>query len=149
MRRARGNDAGGQLILELLNTWFQQASLLTWEQLKVKLGTRHMLTLTCGVNLASDLAAQHRYQEAYDLDAEVLELCQALIGRNHPSTLACSLNLSFDLRDLDREAEGATLFDQTMANYSQVLGAEHPAIRAAHASQRAKCDVDLMQFWCP
>ncbi|WP_433364706.1 FxSxx-COOH system tetratricopeptide repeat protein [Actinoplanes sp. CA-142083] len=117
-----------------------------WEELRDKLGTRHMLTLTCGINLASDLAVQGRHQEAYDLDAEILDLCQDLIGREHPSTLACSLNLSFDLTALGREEEGTTLFDETMLAYAQVLGGEHPAIRAAHARERANCDVDPMQF---
>jgi hypothetical protein len=38
------------------------------------------------------------------------------------------------------------LFDDTAVTYGRVLGAEHPAMLAAHARQRANCDVDPMQF---
>jgi tetratricopeptide (TPR) repeat protein len=110
------------------------------------LGAPHMLTLTCGINLASDLAAAGEHQAAHDLDADLLNRCRELIGARHPSTLACALNLSFDLTALGRSAEGTRLYENTLVRYAEMLGTEHPAVRAARARQRANCDVDPMQF---
>ena len=104
----------------------------------------HVLTLTCAINLASDLAAMGDHEAAYQLDADILARSERLRGVDHPSTLACSLNLARDLIALGRHAEGQRRLDAVVDAYRRGLGPDHPAIVAALAGERANCDVDPM-----
>jgi hypothetical protein len=109
-----------------------------------RLGGEHVLTLTCAINLASDLAARGDQGAAHRLDAETLARSREVLGGEHPTTLACALNLAFDLRALGRIDEGDRLFAEVLDVYRRVLGDKHPVITAARAGQRANCDVDPM-----
>ncbi len=117
-----------------------------FETLTEVLGADHMLTIICGINLASALAATGEHQAAHDIDAAMLRQAGRFIGPEHPSTLACSLNLALDLAALGLQEESTAMFGNTISAYIRVLGAEHPAIAAARDRARANCDVDPMQF---
>jgi hypothetical protein len=106
------------------------------------LGADHPTTLTCATNLASDLAALGRTQQAYEQDSDTLVRSEQILGVDHPSSLACSVNLALDLRALGRDAEADRIQSDAMARLRHVLGERHPATLNALQSIRADCDID-------
>jgi Tetratricopeptide repeat len=107
-----------------------------------QLGTDHVHSIICAINLASDLAALGETEAAVAMDIESSERSDRVLGVDHPTSLAVSLNLVIDLRTLDRGQEAETRYVDVLTRYRRTLGEEHPATIAAARGIRADCDID-------
>ena len=71
----------------------------TWTR---QLGADDQQTLLLRFSIANVLRSQGRYQEARDLDTEVLERQQAVLGIDHPHALMTAGSLAADLQGARR-----------------------------------------------
>jgi tetratricopeptide (TPR) repeat protein len=89
-------------------------------------------------NLANDLGALGRYEEAVSLMQRTLELKIELYGEAHPSTLNSISNLGEFVGGLGRDAEAESLHRQALDGRTRALGLRHERTinsreRLAHA----------------
>lgn len=75
-------------------------------------------------NLANILRELTRYDEAWELDREVLEQQRELLGPDHRHTLMTSSSLAVDLRARGRYQEALELSEQTYQSWRQAYGEE-------------------------
>ncbi|KIX10040.1 uncharacterized protein Z518_01121 [Rhinocladiella mackenziei CBS 650.93] len=84
-------------------------------------------TLTSMANLASTYRNQGRWQEAEELDVQVMETSSRVLGAEHLDTLTSMTNLASTYWNQGRWQEAEELEVQVMETSSRVLGAEHPS----------------------
>ena len=77
-------------------------------------------------NLASTYRIQGRWNEAEQLEIQVLDLRTKLLGPEHPDTLTSMGNLAGTYRYQGRWNEAEELQIQVMDMRKTLLGAEHP-----------------------
>jgi Tetratricopeptide repeat len=106
------------------------------------LGREHHYSLTCAINLASDLVARGNISEARELAQETLGQLRELLGVDHPLTLACANNLIIDLRTEGAFEEAEVLETDTFERYQRVLGNDHPDTKVALRGERLDFDFD-------
>jgi hypothetical protein len=80
------------------------------ETLKKKLGADHPGTLTSINNLALTYGNQGRWEEAEELDVEVMETRKKKLGADHLDTLTGMNNLALIYWSQDRWKEAEELF---------------------------------------
>ena len=90
------------------------------------LGEEHPDTATSYYNVALNLNAQGRYDEAEPLYRKCLEIRQQVLGEEHPDTAGSYNNLAFNLNAQGRYDEAEPLFRKCLEIFQQVLGEEHP-----------------------
>ena len=71
------------------------------------LGEDHPDSLFSANNLAIDLRLAGDYEQAREIDQEVLSRRRRILGPDHPDTLFSASNLAHDLRELGRYTEAA------------------------------------------
>jgi tetratricopeptide (TPR) repeat protein len=77
-------------------------------------------------NLANVLRDLARYEEAWQLDTELIEEQQELLGPEHRHSLMTSSGLCADLRALGRYTEAVELAETTFHSWSRVFGDDFP-----------------------
>lgn len=77
--------------------------------------------------IANVLRSQGKFQEAFDLDTEVLARQRELLGEDHPSTLQTANGKGGDLRGLGRFREALDLDEQIYRSNSELLGPDEPS----------------------
>jgi tetratricopeptide (TPR) repeat protein len=77
-------------------------------------------------NLESTYRKQGRWNEAEELEVEVVETSNRVLGQEYPNTLTNMANLASTYRDQGRWKEAEELFLQVMKMRKRVLGQEHP-----------------------
>ena len=93
---------------------------------RAQLGDDHPDTLTSASNLAIDLRALGRHQQAHELDEDTLTRRRRVLGDDHPDTLTSASNLAIDLRALGRHQQAHELDEDTLTRRQRVLGDDHP-----------------------
>ena len=83
--------------------------------------------------LAAELQAQGKYDEAEPLFREVLELTRETFGGRHPNTLNCINNLGVLLQAKGDKAAAEPLLDISLELSRKILGSQHPStLRSIH-----------------
>ncbi|KAL5386219.1 hypothetical protein DPSP01_004302 [Paraphaeosphaeria sporulosa] len=80
------------------------------------------LSRKCAMTLYSD----GRYEEAKELEVQVMETRKRVLGEEHPDTLTSIANLASTYRNQGRWKEAEELEVQVMETRKRVLGEEHP-----------------------
>ena len=81
----------------------------TLERYRRILSYDHPYTLASANNLAVDLRALGRLDEALAMDRDILERRRQILGDDHPETLRSAKNLARDLRALGRVDEAEAI----------------------------------------
>jgi hypothetical protein len=69
---------------------------------------------------------QGRWEEAEQLEVQVMETCKTKLGADHPDTLLSMANLAFTLESTSRHAEAIDLLRTCVAKQQRILGPAHP-----------------------
>jgi hypothetical protein len=96
------------------------------ETRKTKLGADHPDTLTSMANLASTLWNQGRWDDAEELEVQVMETRKTKLGADHPDTLTSMANLAFTWKGNGKEIEAVRLMEDCVRIRKRVLGLNHP-----------------------
>src|SRR5690242_4975201 len=88
------------------------------------LGDDHPNTLTSANNLALDLRALSRHQQARDLDEDTLTRRRRVLGDDH--TLTSASSLAADMHGLGQHQQARDLDEDTLTRRRRVLGDDHP-----------------------
>ncbi|NUP04064.1 MAG: toll/interleukin-1 receptor domain-containing protein, partial [Nonomuraea sp.] len=94
-----------------------------------KITADHPDSLRVADNLAVDLAALGRVQEAVDLGEETLARRRRILGEDDLDTLHTASNLAIDLAALGRTGEADALREDTLARQRRLFGQNHPDIK--------------------
>jgi hypothetical protein len=68
-----------------------------------------------------------RWDEAEELQAEVLEIRKRVLGPEHPGTLISMNNLSRTWKAMGQQTEALNLMDKCVQLKKRVLGVNHPS----------------------
>ncbi|KAJ5726312.1 uncharacterized protein N7483_007669 [Penicillium malachiteum] len=96
------------------------------ETFKEMLGPEHPDTLKNMANPASTYRSQQRWEEAEDLQVQVMETRKEVLGPEHLSTLISMGNLASIYWNQGRLKEAEELEVQVMETRKEILGPEHP-----------------------
>jgi hypothetical protein len=96
------------------------------EARKAKLGDDHPSTLTSIGNLASTFWNQGRWEEAEQLQVQVMVMSLMKLGEDHPSTLTSMANLAFTWKSSGRDADAIHLLRDCLTKQKQKIGINHP-----------------------
>jgi tetratricopeptide (TPR) repeat protein len=94
----------------------------------------HEPELTSMAKLASTYWDQGRWEEAEELEVQIMETSKAKLGADHPDTLASMANLASTYRDHGRWEKAKKLEVQVMETSKAKLGADHPSTLASMAN---------------
>ena len=111
-----------------------------------KLGERHPLTLSCGVNLANCRGDSGDPETAEALERQIVSLLRETLGRDHPDTLVCQANLAVTLRQAGRAADAEELKARILTDFGRVIGSSHPDSAQLHKWQRINRDLEPQQI---
>ncbi|MFE0730682.1 tetratricopeptide repeat protein [Streptomyces antibioticus] len=102
--------------------------------------------MVCAINLATDLAALGRHDEARRRGEAALQHSRVGFGEEHPNSLVCAGNLALDLVAVGAETEGAALREDTLRRMERVL--ESPGLLTARcrSGERIDCDIVPLSF---
>jgi MinD-like ATPase involved in chromosome partitioning or flagellar assembly len=95
------------------------------------LGPDDRQTLHLRFHIANVLRSQGSYQEARDLDTDVLARQQELLSMSHPHTLMTAGGLAADLRALGEFDEALDRDRETYSRFKDLFGEDHPRTLAA------------------
>ena len=104
------------------------------------LGEEHPSTATSYNNVASNLNAQGRYEEAEPLYRKGLEISQRVLGEEHPSTATSYNNVASNLDDQGRYEEAEPLYRKGLEISQRVLGEEHPSTATSYNNVASNLD---------
>ncbi len=96
------------------------------------LGEEHPSTATSYNNVAYNLNAQGRLQEAEPLFRKALEICERVLGEEHPSTATSYNNVASNLNAQGRLQEAEPLYRKALEICERVLGEEHPSTATSY-----------------
>jgi hypothetical protein len=85
------------------------------EARKTMLGADDPGMLTSMTNLASTYMGQDRWEEAEQLQMQVMEASKMKLGTDHPDTLTSMANLAYLYESIGRHAEAIDLLKTCMA----------------------------------
>jgi hypothetical protein len=95
------------------------------ETRKTKLGEAHPQTLRSMGNLASTYLKQGRWEEAEQLQAQVMETRKMKLGEDHPDTLRSMANLAFTWKSSGHGPKAVNLLRDCLVKQQLVLGRNH------------------------
>ena len=98
---------------------------------RAKLGEGHPDTATSYGNAGSNLARQHRYDEAQPLFVRATEIIAERLGPDHPDLAKSFNNLGVNLAALGRMREAADFLGEAAAMMAAAHGEAHPDTIAA------------------
>jgi hypothetical protein len=100
---------------------------------------RLQLASKCAITLFSD----GRYEEAKELQVQVMETSKRVLTNEHPSMLNSMHNLAFTLQSQTCYEEALALMERCFQLCEQVLGEEHPDTQLSLnviSSWQAECE---------
>jgi hypothetical protein len=77
-------------------------------------------------NLASTYSNQGRWDEAEQLQVQVMESRKTKLGADHPDTLRSMANLAFTWKSSGHISRALDLLRACLAKQRQILGVNHP-----------------------
>ncbi|KAH8598603.1 hypothetical protein B0O99DRAFT_505943 [Bisporella sp. PMI_857] len=77
-------------------------------------------------NLASTYRNQGRWNEAEDLDVQVIETRKRVLGPEHPDTLTSMANLASTYRHQGRGIDALKLMEECVMLRARTIGTNHP-----------------------
>ncbi|KAJ6002314.1 hypothetical protein N7499_001820 [Penicillium canescens] len=77
-------------------------------------------------NLALTFWDQDRWEEAEQLEVQVIETRKIKLGEDHPSTLRSMANLAFTWESIGQHAKAIDLLRTYVVKQQRVLGLAHP-----------------------
>jgi hypothetical protein len=77
-------------------------------------------------NLAATYRNPGRWEEAEQLEVQVMETRKTKLGVDHPSTLTSMANLAFTWKDQGRKEAAVNLMNECIQLRQAKLGSEHP-----------------------
>jgi hypothetical protein len=80
------------------------------------------------------LYSDERYDEAEELDVQVMETAKRVLGNEHPDTLTSMNNLAFTLKSQNRDEEALSLLVTCFQLHKQVLDEQHPHTKSSLAT---------------
>jgi tetratricopeptide (TPR) repeat protein len=75
---------------------------------------------------ASALHSDGRYEEAEELQVQVVQMRKRVLGEEHPDTISAMSNLAITLGDQGQLDQAATMKKEVLAKRKRILGEEHP-----------------------
>ncbi|KAF2032478.1 kinesin light chain, partial [Setomelanomma holmii] len=96
------------------------------ETRKRALGDKHLDTLTSMANLLSTYWNQMRWNEAEELEVQVMETSSRALGNEHLGKLTSINNLTFTVRSQSRDKEAFSLLEICIQLRKQILGEQYP-----------------------
>jgi hypothetical protein len=87
--------------------------------------------LTLARMCASALHSDGRYNEAKELEMQVLEISERVFGDKHPQTLTSMESPALVFRSQDRKEEAVLLMERCVQLYKQTLGSHHPDFQSS------------------
>ena len=112
---ARGDDRVALPLAEALTA--------AW---RLRSGKDDYHVLFAATSLGAVYRALGRYEQARDLDLDILARRQRVWGDDHPDTLSSASNLAVDHRRLGAMGKARQLDEDTLARRRRVLGEDHP-----------------------
>jgi hypothetical protein len=82
-------------------------------------------------NLASTYQNQGRWNEAEQLELEVMESRKKKLGPEHPDTLTSMANLAFTWKSQGRSNDALALMTKCVESCKVVLGLDHPDTKSS------------------
>ena len=108
--------------------------------LEDNLGEDHPDTATSYNNLASNLNAQGRYDEAEPLYRKALEIHTQVLGEDHPDTATSYNNVAYNLDDQGRYDEAEPLYRKALEIRTRMLGEDHPDTATSYNNVASNLD---------
>ena len=90
------------------------------------LGKEHPDTLASMASWAITCWNQERWDEAENLERQVMEIRSRVLGHRHPDTLMVMANLAHTLKSQGRDQEAIALMRQAERLQKEILGIDHP-----------------------
>ena len=87
-------------------------------------------------NVAFNLNAQRKYEEAQPLFQKALEIHRRLLSDDHPHTASSYHNLGYNLYAQGKYAEAHPLFQKALEIYRRLRRDDHPDIAASTTTSR-------------
>ena len=78
------------------------------------------------INIGSTLKELNRFDEAYKIEKETLDLRKKVLGIEHPDTLTTMNNIGQTLKKLNRVDEAYKIFKEAVNVSFNVNGPTHP-----------------------
>jgi len=92
----------------------------------ILLGDEHEETIDSASMLATTYWHEGRWEEAEQLEVQVMETSKTKLGAHHPDTLTSMANLAFTCKYSGQNAEAINLLRYCLARQKQTLGLNHP-----------------------
>ena len=100
-------------------------------------GEGFQIFLRCEQFYAEDLRARSQFQEALQLDLEILPKFEAAFGVDHERTQAVRSNIAIDYRQMGRYSEALQVNERNLADRQRIFGPNDPVtLRSADAVAR-------------
>jgi hypothetical protein len=96
---------------------------------KSKLGSDHLDTLNSMYNVATTYQAQGRWEEAEQLEIDVINASRTKLGTEHPFTLTTMASLGVTYGNLGKWEEALSLLSHTIQAMKKVMGPQNPMIQ--------------------
>ena len=104
------------------------------QSVQLVFGKNHWLYVTLASELASLMESQGRWEEAEELEVQMLKMIKSVLGTKHRETLISMHNLALTYRDQKRWKEAKELETQVLKIRRRVLGNEHPETLSSTAN---------------
>ena len=87
-------------------------------------------------NLASTYRNQGRWEEAEELEVQVMETSSRVLGLQHSHMLTSMNNLAWKFWSLDLKKDAIQLMSEVVQSRQKTIGSDHPdTIRSIHVLQ--------------
>lgn len=90
------------------------------------LDERHLDILIATNNLAADLHARGKYEQARVLHEDIVTRSRRALGEDHPDTITAASNLAADFHALGKYEQARRLHESIFTRSRRALGEDHP-----------------------
>jgi len=101
------------------------------------LGDSHPDTLISMGNPASTFSDQGRWEEAEELEVQVMDARKRVLSDSHPHTLTSMSNLAFTFKHQEKNEAAIKLLRECFELRKKILGSEHPDTRSSKKALKA------------
>ncbi|CAE7792121.1 NPHP3 [Symbiodinium sp. CCMP2592] len=98
------------------------------------LSQQHSWALEVKTDMAITLTELGRFEEALQMEQEVLAARTEALGARHPDTLSTQGNMAVTLKELGRFEEALQMEQEVLAARTEALGARHPDTRSTQGN---------------
>ncbi|MEY9887648.1 tetratricopeptide (TPR) repeat protein [Catenulispora sp. MAP5-51] len=122
---------------------------VTFSELTTALGSTHLSTLGCAINLGNALAETGHLDEAEELYLATADLLRTVLApaepaarESHPDLLACQANLAITWHETGREDQAVTERARVRKLMAATRGEKHPSTSRLDRWERADRELD-------